>query len=460
LKIETKDLEDRQIQLTVEVPEDRVEAAKRSAARQLGKRIRVPGFRPGKAPYKVLLSRIGEKEIFEEALENLGQEVYRQALETSELDPYGPGTLEEIVSDHPLVLRFSVPLAPEVDLGPYREVRLPYEQPEVEDEEVNKVMERLREQQALIEPVDRPAEDSDLVVIDVFGELQEEDGEHETTLLDEKSVSVLVDEETDWPVPGIADHLMGMESGQEASFEYTFPEDYPTEDMRGKKATFQITCQEVKSRHVPEWSDDLARSIGDFDDLLNLRIQVRKDLTAESERQAEAMHARQVVEAVVEGATITYPPMLLEEEQSNMLRDLERRLRLQNLSLEDYLKIEKKTKEEFIEELEPQARERLKRALVLGKVVEVEELEVAGKEIDDEVEKIVSQLGDTSEKTKQLFDNPSGRREIEIDKLTEKAIQYLVAIAKDEVEEIEKTPVDTQGKDEDPIPETPIEEEE
>jgi trigger factor len=253
---------------------------------------------------------------------------------------------------------------------------------------------------------------------------------------------------------------MGMESGQEASFEYTFPEDYPTEDMRGKKATFQITCQEVKSRHVPEWSDDLARSIGDFDDLLNLRIQVRKDLTAESERQAEAMHARQVVEAVVEGATITYPPMLLEEEQSNMLRDLERRLRLQNLSLEDYLKIEKKTKEEFIEELEPQARERLKRALVLGKVVEVEELEVAGKEIDDEVEKIVSQLGDTSEKTKQLFDNPSGRREIEIDKLTEKAIQYLVAIAKDEVEEIEKTPVDTQGKDEDPIPETPIEEEE
>ena len=114
MKIETEDLQDRQVQLTVEVPAERIGTAMRSAARRLGSTTRIPGFRPGKVPYEVLLGRFGEEAVFEEALDALGQEVYRQALEDSKLDPIAPGILNEVVSRDPLVLRYRVPLPPEI----------------------------------------------------------------------------------------------------------------------------------------------------------------------------------------------------------------------------------------------------------------------------------------------------------------------------------------------------------
>jgi trigger factor len=119
LKIEVQEMEDRQVRLTVEVPNERLEKAMHSAARSLSRQTRIPGFRPGKAPYQVILNKMGEGVILEEALENLGQEIYRQALDESELEPFAPGTMDEIVSREPLVLRYTVPLKPIVELDEY-----------------------------------------------------------------------------------------------------------------------------------------------------------------------------------------------------------------------------------------------------------------------------------------------------------------------------------------------------
>ncbi len=184
MKVETKDLEDRQVEITVEVPSDRVQKAMQAAARKLSRRIKIPGFRPGKAPYPVVLNKVGEEQVFEEALDALGQEVYQSALDEAEIDPYAPGALEEVVSRDPLVLRYSVPLAPEIELGTYRDLRLAYEISEVTDESVEDVMEDLRQGQALIEPVDRAAEMDDVVVLDVEGELQDDGASDEDRLLD------------------------------------------------------------------------------------------------------------------------------------------------------------------------------------------------------------------------------------------------------------------------------------
>jgi trigger factor len=438
LKIETQALEDRQVELTVEVPGDRLQAAMRSAARRLSRQKHIPGFRPGKAPYEIVVRKLGEETVFEEALESLGQEVYGQALESTELEPSAPGSLEEIVSRDPLVLRYTVPLVPEVDLDDYRDLRLPFEQPDVTDEAVEEVMDNLRQRQALIEPADRPAGPSDVVLLDVRAELLDPQEDENLTLLSEQGVSVLVDDETDWPVRGVAEHLTGIVAGQEKDFEHTFPDDYPNETLRGRRASFHVKCLEVKSRLVPDWTDDLARTLGGFEDLLDLRLKVRENLREQARQQAEAEYARQVVEAVVKRASVRFPPVLLEQELDDMIRDLDHRLQKQKLSLSDYLTIEKKSLEDLREELKPQAVERLQRALVLGKVVEAEGLDVEDQEVASELDRMSAPFEEQAHEVRQALDNPAGRRRIALNVLTDKAVERLIAIARGEADGAEE----------------------
>ncbi len=434
MNVETQTLEDRQVEMRVEVPQDRLQAALRAAARRISKEIEIPGFRPGKAPYNIVASRVGEGYLLDEALDELGQDLYREALEEADLEPYAPGSLDEIVSREPLVLRYRVPLKPEIDLGDFRELRVEYEQPEVEDEAVEEVLEELRQGQAVIEPVDRSAEMEDLVVVDVIGELQDEtNGE----LLDEKNASLILEEDTDWPIPRIADRLVGLEAGQETDVEYTFPDDYRNEALRGKTADFHFTVLEVKSRLVPEWTDDLARNLGEFDDLLALRMQVRTNLKEELQHTTDSEYADKVIERVIEAAEIEYPPVLLEREINDMVHDLEHRLERRNLSLDDYLDIEGKTMEELQEELEPQAKERLLQGLVLGKVVEEEGIEISEAEIDEALDQLVGAFGQDGEQVRQSLNSPSARRSIEVDLLTDRALERLVQIAKGEADKPE-----------------------
>jgi trigger factor len=430
-----------------------------SAAKRLGKNTRIHGFRPGKAPYNVLVNQLGEEIIFEEALEKLGQEIYREALDETEIEPYAPGSLDEVVSREPLVLRYTVPLAPEVDVGDYLEIRVDFEEPSVEDSAVDEYMEDLRQRQALIEPAERPVEKGDVVVVDISGELRDVDPE-ESKLLDEKGFSILADEEYSWPVPGIADHLEGLEASQEKQFEYTFPEDYANEEMQGKTADFHVVVQEVKSRFIPEWTDDLAKNVGDFDDLLSLRIRVRENLETEAERQGKAQYASEVMDALVEGSIIQYPPILLKNETQDMVPELEQRLRGQNLSLEDYYKIEGKTEEELLQEFEPQAAERLKRALALGKVVELEEIEADESDIDAEIDRLVSSftVDEDQESARKVFDNPVGRQRINLDLISDKAIERLMKIAKGEAdipeEPSEESKLEVEAKDQENEPDS------
>jgi trigger factor len=443
LRIESKDLDDRQLQLTVEVSPDRIEAAMHRAARHLSEHTRIAGFRPGKAPYELVLQKLGQETVFEEALDHLGQEVYQQALTDTSVEAIAPGSLDEVVSRDPLVLRYTVPLTPEIELGAYRELRLPFEDPIVTDDALEKVLDDLRQQQALIEPAARSAQMGDVVVLDVHGKLLPQEGVEqpaEGVLLDEHDVSVLLGPETDFPVPGISEQLVGLASGEAKTVDHTFPEDYRNESLRNRRASFDIKVKEVKSRLIPEWSDDLARSLGDFQDLLDLRLKVRQSLTEQAVGQAEAAHAERVVDQLVEGVQVRFPPVLLREELDLMVRDLDRRLRDQRLTLQDYLKIEKKTEPELRTELEPRARTRLIKSLVLGKVVEVEGLTVAPEEIDAEIDRLSSPLKDQADNLRKLLDTPASRHRIELDLLTDKAVRRLADIARGRAPETPTAP--------------------
>jgi trigger factor len=438
LKIETQDLENRQVEMKVEVPAEQLEKAMRGAARRLSKQTKIPGFRPGKAPYEIIIGKFGEEVVFEEALESLGQEVYRSGLEQSELEPYAPGMLEEIENRDPLTLRYVVPLAPEIDLGHYQSLRVPFEEAGITDDALEEALEELRQRQALIEPAERPAEDSDLVILDVYGELLEGDDD-DKRLIDSKEVSVLVEPETDFPVPGVYDHIVGISAGDERSFEFTFPEDYSAEDLQGKAATFKLACAEVKSRIVPEWSDDLAQNLGDFETLLDLRVKLRESLQEQANQENLSKYADEVLEKLLEQASVDYPPVVLEEELARSLRDLEVRLRGQNLTLEDFLKIEDKSEESLKEEMEPAARERIERGMVLGKLVDLEELDIESDEIQAEIDRMMEPFeGNEGQELRKAFENDESRSRIAIDLLTSKAVTRLTNLARGiTVDEIE-----------------------
>jgi trigger factor len=450
LKVETQDLTNRQLQMTVEVPDDQVEAAMRSAARRLASKTSIPGFRPGKAPYDVLLQRLGEAAVFDEAIDALGQEVYRKALESAALEPFAPGSFDEVVSQRPLILRYTVPLQPSVELGAYRELRLPFEEPQISDAALESFLEELRQGQALIEPAERPAQLGDVVLIDVRAEIPASGDAPAEPLMRQDGASVLVSASNDWPAPGIPSQWVGLKAGETREFDYTFPDDYASESLRGKTAHFHVVCHEVKSRFVPEWSNDLAKSLGDFEDLLDLRRKARQSLTDQALRQAQAEYSEKVLVAVVDGATVDFPPQLLEEELADALRDLEARLRSQKLTLADYLKIQKKTEQELRSELEPAARARIKRGLVLSELAEAEKAEVTDEEVTAEIDKMVEQSKDVGESLRKVFDSPVGRRRIAVDLVTQKVISRLASIARGEAQP-EAGPADAAGTNQEQV---------
>jgi len=432
LNIEKQDLAERQIELTVKVPEERLQGAMRSAARRLSDRTKIPGFRPGKAPFEMVVRKVGEEAVFDEALDQLGQEVYREALEQSEIEPYAPGSLEELVTREPLVLRYVIPLEPEVELGDYAGLRVPFESEAVTDEALEAFLEDLRQRRALMEPVDRPAAMSDVVELKLRGTVQATEADPESTLLDEQQVPLLLAEDTDWPFKGVASELVGISADEDRTLQHTFPEDYPNESLRSRAAEFQVHCLQVRSRTVPEWSDDFAQSLGDFTDLLDLRLKARESLQEQARAAAEREYAQQVVEQLVDQANVSFPPVLLREEQDSMLRELERRLRSQNLSLEDYLRIEHKSLEDLRTEIAPDAGRRVRRALVIGRVIRREGLRVSDEEIHHHIDEILASFEDPGGKLRQAFEAPAGHQRIATDLLYDKAVERLVAIAKGE----------------------------
>lgn len=459
LDIAQKLLDDQQVELTVTVPDDRAQQAMRQAARKLARKIRIPGFRPGKAPYNVVLQRVGQGAILDEALDTLGQDVYREALEQAEVNPYSAGSMTNVELD-PLRITYVVPLRPEVDLGDYRDIRVDYVPAELDDDELEEVLEQMRAQQAVIEDKDGPAELGNVVNLNVSGTLVplEDDGSDDDAdddeeivdefLMDESEIDVILHEKLNWPAPGFAPHLIGIADGETREVAYTFPDDFENEDLAGRQATFTVTCNKVKTRTLPDWSDELAARLGtdgEYESLLDLRMKVRHEMTEYKQQEREEEYRLAATARLVEGATVKFPPQMLDEELETARKNLDQRLKEQNLSLEDYMKFTQRTEDDINEELRPGAIERLKRMLSLSKLVELEGIHVHDEDVDAEVERLIGNMGgvggddENDEQRAELqagirnfYNQPQIRQTIFLDVLGQRANDTLVRIAKGE----------------------------
>lgn len=397
LKIDTEIRDDHQVKLTVEVEPDVLASAKRRAARQIAKRVKIPGFRPGKAPYNVVVKQVGEAAVLDDALDILLDDVYPQVIEEAEINPYGPGSLENIVSMEPPQFEFMVPLAPEIDLGDYRALRAPYEPSQVTEKDVESFLGRLQDQQAVNEPAERPAQEGDIVYLALSAERAKADEGEDATLIEERRLPVIiegedVDDSDEWPYPGFSRQLTGLAAGDEKSTTYAYPEDSEFERLRGTEAKFQVKVEEVKAHILPELDDAFAQSVGDYETIDELRAKVKESLEQQAAAEYDAEYASQVIEQIIEQATLKYPPQLLKREIDDFVAQMERRLAGQGLDIDTYLKSRELDMEAWREEIKPSAEQRVQRSLVIMEVAKLEGIKVTSEEVQHLTQHRVDEL--------------------------------------------------------------------
>ena len=424
MKVTPEEHPNRQVTLTVEVEEERAQRALRQAARRLSRRTRIPGFRPGKAPYGIVVRTVGEDYLRAEAFEAVGQQLYKDALEEAEIEAYAQGTLDDVQWD-PLTFKVTVPLPPLVELGDYRALRVPPEPILVLDEEMDEALQHLRERYAEWVPVDRPAAYDDMLVMDIKGAVGDEE------IMNQQNWERVLQEESSGSLPGFDAALVGLSTGDEHSFDVTYPEG--TTRWAGETARFEVTLHGVKAKELPPLDDEFAQTIGEHETLDELQEAVREDLR--TQREAESEYEGKVLDALVEQAQIEFPPLMLDKELDDLLGNHDRLLRQQGTPLDEWLRVSGKSKEDYREETRPQAERRLKRNLALSELVEQEKLAVEDADVDEEIERrVAGQSSDTAQQLRELLDSSSGRQMLRKDLLTQKALQRLLSIAKGEFE--------------------------
>jgi len=430
VKVSTEPLDNCQVALTIEVEPERVEQYLRRGARRLAQQVRIPGFRKGKAPYQVVVAMLGKDTIYNEILEDLINDAYREALSQTQLEPIDRAELEDVQIE-PTVIRMRVPLPPKVKPGDYRSIRIEREEVEVSDEEVDEILEELRESRSRWVEVDRPAQYGDLLTVDIKGTV---DGE---TLIDQTDWDFVPAENPEAElIPGFDAAFIGMKPGETREFTLTYPPDSNSR-WAGKEAHFVATLKRVQEREAVELNDEFAASIGDFRTLEDLRRSIREGLKAERELEARSKDLEEVLDALVAGAEeISYPPILLEREIDDMIERQERQLRAQGMELEDYLRLNQMTREQYRESLRSQAERRLVRNLLLGAVAEAEGITVEPEEIEAEIARITQDLDEQArEGYQRILRTATGRQLIANDILTQKTLDRLLAIARGELEE-------------------------
>src|SRR5215218_4119594 len=378
------ELPESRVRVEAEVPPEEVEKRIAQAARALGRGMRVPGFRAGKAPAPVVIKRVGREVVLDEAVRDSIGSWYSAAIDAAAIVPVGEPELD--MGELPGLgepLRFSIEIGvrPEATLGEYKGLEVGKRDAAPTDAEVEEEIERLRERSGRLETVDRAAATGDFVVMDYKGTLAGEafaGGEGRDQMIELGSGRL---------VPGFEEQLTGASAGDERTVEVTFPDDYGAADLAGNQAEFAVTVKEIKAKELPAVDDELATEAG-FDTLEELRADIRERLAEGAERQLEAEFRETVLDAAVAGATISVPDALVEARARELWDQMLHTLSHQGISKEMYLQIAGGRDEaEIVEEGKPDAERQLKREAVLAAIVAAESIEPSEEEVLEALER-------------------------------------------------------------------------
>jgi trigger factor len=422
VKISRQELENSQVALEIEVDPSRVERALDQAYRRAAGRLKVPGFRPGKAPRPLVERILGREALLEDAIEHLVPEVYREAVETERLDPVDQPTFD-VLETEPLRVKAVVPVRPQVQLGNYRAVRRTLEVPPVTDEQVAEVLEQLRESHATWVPVERPVQLGDRVAMDVRGTVGDR------VLVARQDVEYVVRADEARPLPGFAAQLVSMAPGDEREFTLHVPEEFPDQSLAGQEAHFRVKLHWVKEKQLPELDDAFASTVGTFSSLEDLREQIRNELRTRAEATAQRELQERVLEDVVSGATFELPPQLVARQAARLRDELTAVLDNRGVTIEQYRQAIGKTAAELDDDFERRARQELARTFVLAAVADAEQIAVDPAEVEAEIRAAVAREPNPQRAFRAAMAQPETRRRVEAALRERKALAHLVDLA-------------------------------
>jgi trigger factor len=427
VKTSVTELPESRVRLQAEVPAEEVERSVTEAARELGRQMRVPGFRKGRVPPPIVIRRLGREAVLDEALRNHLGSWYADAIEESGIAPVGRPELD--VSSlpgegEPLAFSIEIGVRPVAKLGRYEGLEVGRREPVVDDARIDEELERLRDQFATLETVDRPAQEGDHVVIDYTGKIDGEPfegGSGRDQLLELGSGRL---------IPGFEEQLIGAAAGDERTVDVSFPDDYEPDELAGRDAQFDVKATEVKSKRLPELDDEFASEAGGFDTLAELREDVAGRLREADEGAIEREFEQAVLDAVVEDAQVDVPEQLVHARAHELLDDTMSALARQGISKEAYLQIAGKDEEALAHEAEPEAEQALKREAVLAAVVDAAGIKPSDDEVRDALQPSAERAGTTAEELVERLRTDDRLERLREDVASRQALERLVREAK------------------------------
>ncbi|HEY2652617.1 MAG TPA: trigger factor [Solirubrobacteraceae bacterium] len=394
VKTSVTELPESRVRVQAEVPAEEVERRVAEAARQLGRQMRVPGFRKGKVPPPIVIRRLGREAVLDEALRRALGSWYADAIEEAGIAPVGEPELDmgELPAEgEPLSFSIEIGVRPTAKLGQYKGLEVGRREPVVEERQIDEEVERLRERFATLDTVERPAETGDYVVIDYVGSVDGEPfegGAGRDQLLELGSGRL---------IPGFEEQLTGAAAGDDRTVDVTFPEDYQANELAGSNAQFEVTVSEVKAKRLPELDDEFATEAGGFDSLAELRDDIAERLKAGEERAIEREFEDAVLDAAVAEAQVEVPEKLVHARAHELLDETLSALERQGISKEAYLRIAGKDEETLAHEAEPEAERALRREAVLAAVVDAEEIRPSDEQVAEALEPTAQRAGKSAD---------------------------------------------------------------
>lgn len=365
-----------------------MEAAMQESYQKLKGKFNIPGFRRGKAPKAIIEKYYGDKVFFEDAFETILPAAYELAIAEEKIEAVSKPENVDIVSMEPeLVVSAEVYVKPEVKLGDYMGVKVEFKEAPFSDELVDAELEKVREQNARFDDVERAAKMGDKVIIDYSGSVDGvkfDGGTAEAQTLDLGSGMF---------IPGFEEQVVGMNIGEEKDITVKFPEDYRADDLAGKDAVFAVKLIAVKEKQLPELDDELAQDISEFDTLEEYKADVASKLKERHERTQKLYREDALVKKIIEGSEMDIPDCMIDDQVDYQVREMEYNLRYQGLNMDLYLQYMGTTLDAIKEEMRPSAEMKVKSQLVLGKIHDIEKVEVTDEDMEKEIAEVAKAMG-------------------------------------------------------------------
>lgn len=439
-------LEKSRVALEIEVGAEEFEAAVAKAYLKIRNKINIPGFRPGKAPRKMIEARFGADVFYADAVDEAFPEAYTKAIESEKLDTIGYPDVELVgdVTKDGFTFKATVAVYPKVKLGQYKGLSAPKEAVKVTEKDVKQRLDEMAVRNARLVSVERKAKKGDTAVIDFEGfdnGVPFEGGKGENYELELGSGSF---------VPGFEDQVIGMKTGEEKDIDITFPEDY-TPELAGKAVIFKVKVREVKARELPEIDDEFAKDVSEFDTLDELKADIKKQIEADRAKAADIAYENALLEKVADSVECEIPDVMIEEQCRRFLEEFKSRVMAQGIPYDQYAKMTGMDEKKFLEDGREPALKQVKMDLAIAEIIEQEKLEVSDEEVEEEYKKLSENYGMDAEMVKKYL----GENEVRAQALNRKAVAVVVDSAKVEKPAAKKSAKNAEDAAEEPAEKKP-----